>query len=143
MVSQATALEAYRVDNSNYPADWFLTYNPFYMDTNVSLTVVTTPIDYISSLPVSAFGPYGTTIPAVPPGTEFNHYVYEGPYAIAGFYSALPLSSLPYDINAREWVLASPGPDKVFESGGQVYDPTNGTISAGNVYRLGPGSPLP
>jgi general secretion pathway protein G len=143
MASQATALEAYRVDSSNYPPDWFQTFNPFFMDTTLSLRVITTPIDYISTLPESAFGAYGTTIPAVPPGTEFKQYVYEGPYAIEGFYSSLPPSALPYDISARAWVLASPGPDRIFESGGQIYDPTNGTISDGNVYRLGPGSPFP
>jgi hypothetical protein len=67
---------------------------------------------------------------------------YEGPFAIGDFYSHLPPSALPYDISNREWILSSSGPDLVFGAGlgqgGEIYDATNGTISPGNIYRLGP-----
>jgi hypothetical protein len=45
-------------------------------------------------------------------------------------------------VNAgRIWTLSSPGPDLVETMGTDataIYDPTNGTISAGDIYRMGP-----
>jgi hypothetical protein len=35
------------------------------------------------------------------------------------------------------WLLWSYGPDRDMEFGDLVYDPTNGSISDGDIYRVG------
>lgn len=117
MRSMATALESYCVDFNDYP---------------VNLKSLTTPVAYLSSLYWDRFAPKGVTFQ----------------------YARL----LNDDGKAGFWLLWSPGPDLMDdidratlerfpppepEQNGELfdyltqrlYDPTNGTVSAGDVFR--------
>jgi len=135
MRSLATAIEAYFVDNNAYPA---FTLNPkesiFPLqsggkpvptfraspDPKKSLTL-TTPIAYIARYPPDPFG--------------------QGKEQTYGYFSIEPPG----------WILFSPGPDGAYDGVWEVYDPlvpqpsapllakaydpTNGTVSGGDVFR--------
>ncbi|MDK2970688.1 MAG: Type secretion system protein [Candidatus Sumerlaeota bacterium] len=144
MRSMATAIETYRVDHNDYPA-WSLdpalnargsaeipslrtwpegtsSYEGLHM-------TVTSPIAYITSLPEDIFADEKVTF---------------GYYAIPG----------DKDSGSRPaWLLFSPGPDGDFDikwemlkPGGlpanspwllpMTYDPTNGTVSDGDIWRI-------
>jgi general secretion pathway protein G len=128
----ATALEAYNVDNNAYPPG-----PPALPSRFRRQKPLTTPIAYITSVPrdpfmsddASGFGPWRS-----------------GLYS----YGAMPLDA------ASRWALASDGPDRNDDCGGLVfypgytselffggvtgfdytlYDPTNGTVSDGDIFR--------
>ena len=122
--SLATALEAYVIDANTYPAE---------------LWEVTTPMSYLAAIPNDALSPK--------PGRPFLY----APY------NARPARNGPGTI-CMSWILVSRGPDGVFdivpssdlpadepvtaeEAGqrlvGKTYDPTNGSNSGGDIYRLG------
>jgi uncharacterized protein (UPF0335 family) len=90
--SLATAMEAYKVD--------YQTYAP-------SLVSLTTPVAYLSSMPLD---PFSTRNPPEP-------------YHL--------------NINAPEYrpILYSIGPDEEDQKGLLVFDPTNGTMSQGDIAR--------
>jgi len=135
--SLATALESYALDNGSYPAEHIVAdfpagRRPINLDANSvktqstiepgrgeSLFGLTTPISYMTSL-------------------------FEDPY-----------SSRPYiyHTDGKGWILISAGPDRRYDidpiadydsSAHQpsphllqkTYDPTNGTDSRGDVYRI-------
>lgn len=112
------ALEMYHVDNGDYPP----APNPFLYPTLPTQTwLLTTPVAFISQVPVDIFfspqmfgepgGPFG-------PGGEYMHYI--------------------ADRTVTElWLLWSYGPDRDMEFTQVTYDPTNGTVSNGDIYRVG------
>ena len=123
----ATGLEMYAVDNNSYPPVPVL-IGPRYR----TLCPLTTPIAYLSSIPRDPFNsrdPKGVA--------DFQTGVYA--------YGAAPRQG------PCRWILGSDGPDKkmnidpvefVFYPGyGRIadrlilYDPTNGSVSAGDVVR--------
>jgi type II secretion system protein G len=129
----ATALEAYAVDEKKYPPS---TLVPRFL----RLLPLTTPIGYLSSVPMDPFA-----------GSEFGP---PGPWRSFGNYN---YGAMPIDQESR-WALASNGPDQQPDSLGIElypgwsptlfdnpnsgfhyihYDPTNGTVSRGDVWRLG------
>lgn len=122
----ATGLEAYASDNRAYPPV------PIALPPRFRRFIpLTTPVSYLTTIPKDPFksedpGGHG-------PGRW-------GLYA----YGAMPLE------NASRWILASDGPDRRlncnrmdigFYPGSDsdteylIYDPTNGTISAGDILR--------
>lgn len=141
MRSLATALEAYRVDTNRYPPDFEevtpMTWNPF-----MNLRVITTPVAYIASLP---FDPFDDPLLVYPldslasvPGFDYLHDT-------PGIYDPLrPTAEIPiwnaagmYMPDITQWALGSFGPDR----DGLIdppYDPTNGTVSNGDILRFGP-----
>ena len=143
MRSLAIALETYRVDETNYPLDWASTNppNPNLMLAKPALYPLTTPVSYIGSIPDVPFKGFrvgGSVARFFPADATFDTYFYEGPWAMMRYVEMGLVALFPYDIRVYKWVLGCPGPDMIFESGGVIYDPTNGTISLGNVYRMGP-----
>jgi len=127
----AVALEAYHTDNRIYPSSTlippFMRFNP-----------LTTPSAYLTSVPLDVFR---TNDPGYRPFPLFGHYAY---------------GAMPIDEECR-YALASIGPDlqvnhEVIEfypgysddiwenpaSGFNYirYNPTNGTISIGDIWRL-------
>jgi len=160
MRSTATALEAYYVDSNKYPPDaqygWlsppglvqYKSYLPRF-------THLTTPIAYESSVMEDVFA-----VQAVSKST-----VLDDPYRVP--YGTGPLvHPFPYDYackilpnggqelvsswanisanpNAVMWALRSCGPDLVATVLGDptavIYDPTNGTVSSGDIFFTGPG----
>jgi prepilin-type N-terminal cleavage/methylation domain-containing protein len=163
MRSIAVAIEAYRVDSTRYPA---ININPPFsipgggnigaVDPCVRSSIgLTTPVAYLSSIPSDPFGPVfpdddftfggSTTI------TDSYYYSTKAWFDCRGF----PWKVFPDggSSNPAAWVLQSKGPDKYFSRTALTgipgadeldapyrwqYDPTNGTISAGNIVRSGP-----
>ena len=124
------AMEAYRVDNNAYPPDyypddgygnWVLDYRRF--------VPLTTPIAYLSSIPVN---PFFDDTPGVPRG----NYSYWGNE---------PTMNKEYDVAFQ---ITSCGPDRVStmspradwvinrtpEFLNELYDATNGTRSRGDLH---------
>lgn len=137
MRSIATAVESYRVDNNQYPPEnWIHPLNHGWAGTPnaVKLARLTTPIAYITSLPRDPFADKHELLNNVEPVTY--HYV----CLLDLLY---PNNPFFYGWNAEGvrclWALQSSGPDgnpEPFQF--PRYDPTNGTISAGNILRFGP-----
>lgn len=137
MRTLALTLEAYHMEYNAYPEALGPTF--------INLRVVTTPIAYMTSLPEDPFPTKGIE---GSPFARFARYYHYG--------------SMPIETPASRWALASNGPDSnsdtpsirfypgysaaLFyegvtpEPGGDVfkwtlYDPTNGTISPGDIFR--------
>lgn len=127
----ATALEAYRVDHNRYPPS---TLVPRFR----RLMPLTTPTAYLTEVPRDVFN---TRDPAHGPFRRNGNFVY---------------GAMPIDKESR-WALASDGPDLSPNSDGIEfypgwsdnlwenpasgfdyvrYDPTNGTISRGDIWRV-------
>jgi len=147
MATLTTALEAYAVDNNKYPQ----IDNPF-GDVTARLQPLTTPISYISELPLEPFerdtnGFFGFGSLEDPTG---KNYVYQTANNNFGFGNQNPESVARFG-----WSLTSGGPDRVLEfpyyaigsnfitPAGRhmnfIYDATNGSISPGEIFRRGGG----
>jgi general secretion pathway protein G len=144
--SVATAIESYRVDENQYPhscdikgtGDWFAYCH-----------LLTTPIAYMSRVPTDEFfdkdsDPYFRSF-------EFRSWPSADLYP-DGIPDPLTRSvgGTPKTGIFKKWMLFSCGPDRDWELGPpetlpyepfdieDVYDPTNGTVTEGNIFRLGP-----
>lgn len=132
MKTIATALESYRVDTTSYPEDYAAT-----TPRGDGIGRLTSPVAYISSVPLDVFGGYFDR----QDGVQVRSY---------------SLGTAPDDRPSR-WALASAGPDgnddtfPLFDYPGYSkelwenpssgysyyrYDPTNGTVSRGDIIRL-------
>jgi type II secretion system protein G len=140
-----TGLDAYVVDNNRYPPTRG-TFAPSYIE---RLKGLTTPIAYLSSIPRD---PFPRTVL-----TQWNGQInLADPDDIFGYNTgaanyALGINDPSSLINMR-WSLTSGGPDggihwpyyafdaRFVEDGSYInwsYDPTNGTVSAGDIFRRG------
>lgn len=157
----STALEAYRVDQPGYPPA--ATYCASMMGSidayNHLSNAITTPVAYLSSIPLDIFNRRQT-----------YKYIAPGPGWANGDQSILALwvpSQFPGDSCSSDdkpyfsqqsspvkwalWSVGPGGPLTVFESDGlhvpvprrYWYDPTNGTVSAGILPRLSTGHTAP
>jgi len=145
MRTVASAVELYNVDVNEYP---WVEQNPGYDIPRV----LTTPIDYLTSLPKDPFGP-SLSYDIYSPYLTTNDYY----YATKKYFDqyAWPWQTFPCgnDNCPSAWGLQNKGPDRAWarmpSSGGSgvleldrpyeyKYDPTNGTISAGNIIISGP-----
>ena len=171
MRSLAIALEAYAVDNNNYPVpDGPTLQLPHGLGSVSTFTIykgagMTTPIAYITSIPNDPFGPghflggemattnleyyYATKYwfeddPYVP--TAHVKFPWRTAYSVAETHAGLALPDPNDGPWYPKWNLQSRGPDQylkrtVNESSVPLqnpYDPTNGTVSFGNITRMGP-----
>jgi len=135
--SLATSMEAYAVDFNSYPPDGN-------GGQYVGLVRLTTPIAFITTIPSDVFNMgfldgYAST--RAEPNTEINQArLYElGTGSLVN-----PAGGYP----AQVWALAAYGPDRDDDTDtigsyprtnrAVPYDATNGTVSNGDVYRLGP-----
>lgn len=141
MRSVATALESYRVDNNQYPAENYdspllvtLPGGEMAIPNQIKLMPLTGPIAYLTSLPEDPFADVDDLLNMIPPPTYHYAALNDALYPNAPFfYGANEENVVCY------WVLQSSGPDMdpvpwQFPQ----YDPTNGTISEGNILRFGP-----
>ena len=147
-----TGLESYYVDNNKYP-ETDLNLSGFAVGKK-SIYRLTSPIAYLTSLPPSSFKEkYGaaTTDPKI--ASTYNGYLYVRRWKdtptvtdpdyfrdrVAYLLMGASLSpATPVVGNGGEWHLKSVGPDNqddVFVRGtaARLYDPTNGTVSAGDI----------
>ncbi|NUP90635.1 MAG: prepilin-type N-terminal cleavage/methylation domain-containing protein [Candidatus Sumerlaeia bacterium] len=147
MRSLATAIEAYRVDANRYPPGQWM---PSVTTIEARWRHVTTPIAYITSVPVD---PFGDMVNASLPSPPWEYRVFDllvDNLTVAGQHNFfLDLQSFGHSTEIV-WYTASQGPD-LFPGAAQpgsapfsmsnlglVYDPTNGTVSIGDVIRTGP-----
>jgi len=129
--SQRLALEAYRVDNDAYPCSYNAPLQP-------RLSELSTPIPYISSCPFDPF----TYINGRP---LYYHYVsatdeltwlmHNWRAYMYGLNEATN-PTVPFP-TAIQWHIRSMGPDCILNHG-ICYDPTNGTVSVGDICVFGP-----
>jgi len=117
MRSVAVALEAYRVDNNAYPPS----ASPPAWQPDTQTWRLTTPVAYITAIP---HDPFVRTVPEQLPGGAFGVF---GPY----------IHYVDKSLLDQYWLLFSYGPDCDMEFSELHYDPTNGTISDGDIYRTG------
>lgn len=141
MRNTALAIEAYAVDNNVWPVGWWP--GSSYADVQMMIyTVLSTPIPYISEYPTDPF--------QVNPGIdasskrvfdfrEFNYGPNQATYEVFP-----PVTGK----RGEDWYLESLGPDLDIEHSlryspfrEKVYDPTNGTISSGDIFRTSGGIP--
>lgn len=145
MRSVATALEAYRTDHNGYP--WVEPVPGYSLP-----HVLTTPLAYMSSIPKDSFGlSSGEDLYKPFTTTEDYWYATKKYYDFHGWpWEVYPGGS---ESNPAAWVFMSKGPDRAWardpSDGGcgveevdrpykWKYDPTNGTVSTGNIVRSGP-----
>ena len=154
MRSLATGIESYAVDYNHVPIDHTENANwPYYMHHGIS-----TPVSYISNANLrDIFGEQRTlSFDAGDVIYRFRYRAFDEDYLTFAIPSAS--SDSPGSLTAKEvlgnWALYSYGPDKAvglpvtFQDGAnetdwlwQVYDPTNGTISGGDIIRCPKGKP--
>jgi prepilin-type N-terminal cleavage/methylation domain-containing protein len=155
MRSTATALESYAVDQNAYPppveykkvgSNWILQEPPDDVFEGFMSYRLTSPVAYITSLPVDVFEV-----------AEEN----EHPRKVSWHYSEQKTSEnlgepdFLRDLcdilgvnggSSVRWLMFSHGPDLTHQDGSAengdpvLYDPTNGTISRGDIYVFGPGN---
>jgi type II secretion system protein G len=123
MRSITTAMESYAVDTNKYPENaWMADVGLIYQ------WRLTTPIDYLTSVPQDLFR---VENPLDPDYTYFEYWRYskDDGWLING------------------WSLRSMGPDRDLDFVSVLiphiedyYDPTNGTISNGDIIRFGGGA---
>ncbi len=153
--SLATALESYRVDSNRYPPDF-----QFGVDTFVDrLGRLTTPVSYITTLPSDPFVEKGRTdeYAATAGGLNANRenasqsgdFVYPLTYDYAfrltpggGIEDEATWSRIASNPGSTLWAMRGVGPDlwpAYLAADYPPYDPTNGTVSDGNIFWTGPG----
>jgi type II secretion system protein G len=168
MRSLSTAMEAYAVDNNRYPIPsdtdgnfipdpvTATLVNPF--ETRVPI-LITTPIAYISSRPDDPFAQgrafenrlYHTVIREYVNIRDQNAPAFNWAFIYTRFFRQLTGRPAPQPI---EYFFVSWGPDRKHDADvphvvapvgphvhgrAAVYDPTNGTISGGDIIFFGPG----
>ena len=163
MRSLSVGIEAYRTDANWYPLDWMeLTRrgggDPAPMDPDEVLFVLTTPIAYISSVPIDPFATQAAV--AFPWRALKKRYCYSsrGGYAQNRFADMLYPGGYFYPPHDHyRYLLVTPGPDLWLEfmrhgvesskpspvpywGDTLYYDPTNGSQSQGDLIMYGPGN---
>lgn len=138
----AVAIEAYAVDHNHYPAYG----NPLdyagFTEAVVFLPVrLSTPQTYVTSLPQDVYTGKrsGLTKGVVHPYFYMHDeaVVYLGKTQAAG-HVAYHFRTLTGSERPAKWTTWSFGPDLKDDHGVLLYDPTNGTISPGDMMRFGP-----
>ena len=132
--TMATAIESYRIDANKYMNSYpSQTYEE-------ALNWLTTPVSYLTSIPQDPFRTDKTK--------SLNLiYIYdnlEDSPAEAAFKAGIIAAYFPFMHSGTQWYITGVGPDQVYEAEKvsnapyKQYDPTNGTISQGDIWRIGP-----
>lgn len=145
MRTVVTALEAYRVDYNNYPTCHYSDVSGAMLEFHIGGTVpgfgvpdpnwrganpITTPVAHITSMPEDPFA--GHRFGAPP---EVRQYLYVNwPYAVQCVTSEPQHTIFTYAaMRYGSYRLHSRGPDGDGPDSGTPYDPTNGTVSSGDI----------
>jgi len=155
MRNTAMGIELYNTDNGSYPMDaQYYTVIPALASFLPRLARLTTPVDYISAVPEDVFAVGAVGGGAIWDGAYRVPYAsgpLVHPYAFDYANRILPtggresrviwarISSQPDTVI---WAMRSIGPDMVATYLGydtDIYDPTNGTVSNGEIFFTGPG----
>jgi len=156
MRTEATALESYNIDFNAFPRqfDAFTHPTPYFTRGNWHEHIpstLTTPVSYLSTIPLDPFKPLTPYPPPNPKAyVQGRHFYFATDFSI----KALGLTSggvynfyKKTDNLAGKYVIFSYGPDRIYynepvtgtgmKTEGQYidYDSTNGTLSKGNIIR--------
>ena len=132
MRSLATAMEAYAVDcNNQYPPEYSPGITPEILRNYMALSHLTTPVAFISSIPLDPF----KSKPQWAPGL---YWYYNWLQRYGTLINPNQWGTCPWYNAYAAWMLTSLGPDQQADYP-VTYDPTNGTVSGGDILRLGPG----
>jgi type II secretion system protein G len=141
-----TGLESYMVDNNAYPVRHHTGGRDLPLLTNKAeqMSHLTTPISYLSSLPVDIFA---RNYPFPNDGID-----YWDARQIQQFLAPIYATTRPEEVADFGYALVSVGPDGVIGTTAryadypgqgqalrtlyQIYDPTNGTVSFGNIFKF-------
>ncbi len=131
MRTLAGAIESYHVDNGAYPisaiGDMLLDH---------PLNVLTTPMAYVTSTPRDAFG---VGVYDFNPGISLLGYEYRDRATTSKNVPAETYGHIWRDVERMDYFLHSCGPNRIWNVMPFImYDPTNGTISPGDIVRMGP-----
>lgn len=138
MRTVSVAWEAYLIDHNRYPVDWDNNYAAGEI-TQIGMITVTTPIAYITSFPVDTF-----SVMKSPNSNEYQPH-----FEIASCEYAYCIYSLGpnyiEEFDGNDWwpdgvIDATPGRVGEISDGPmnmRPYDPTNGSISDGDLLRMG------
>lgn len=143
----ATGIEAYTVDWNAPPYDGEPGV-PHHGWLN-SLSRMTTPVAFLTSLPADVFHDSTLVEPTLPGHTHFvdspsksrHSYDYSTAYWEGVTTNPVKAAEWSRRFDSSAWKVTSPGPDTRFENAGSFYgqredyDPTNGTVSLGDVVR--------
>ena len=136
-----TGLESYYVDENGYPHEYLFADNPGTEQLR-SLYVfrqLTTPISYITSLPIDPFKA------GMRDGTNYKNNPYYWYYNWLERYgrgiNPYPGSDCPWYNQEISVIVTSIGP-AFTAAWPMIYDPTNGTVSNGNLTRICPGGQI-
>ncbi len=149
----AGALETYYVDQNAYLPFVRGSKGPLIdrviVPMSVRLSPLTSPISYITRVPIDVFETVATSDGS--PLIFFDTY----DYADVASLNKAGSTKGAGGTSGGLWRLSSVGPDRIQSYGGDIaeigpnsvmnnfgvdYDPTNGTISAGDIVRVGPPS---
>lgn len=150
--SVATALEAYSADNNKYPPGQTSGQgNSLY-----GIRQLTTPVTYMTSINLT--DPFDPRKNAYVPGQKYSLkyfcYSQDSPWAqsikdnaqfkVLGFRSAWVVNSWGPDTtdDAAEWYPIFFVAGDLAAANAKIYDPTNGTVSIGDVARYGGDLPV-
>ncbi len=141
----ATALETYRIDHNQYPPENHPLGSPLHVTDNmlqlalpnrIKLAPLTSPVAYVTSLPVDPFAHTDDHLNMIPPPVYHYAARNDPAYPGASFWDGDNEEHI-----SSHWVVQGNGPDQdPADPNWQFprYDPTNGTVSRGNVLRFGP-----
>jgi prepilin-type N-terminal cleavage/methylation domain-containing protein len=154
MRSIAGAVESYAVDYNTLPldADDYSDGNPMLLAMRYNqkrqFAILTTPVAYMTGIPSDPFH----TVNHAP--DDMTNMLFSGeppqPFAyltIGAHPNFGPITYQPSnDGRPTRYGIISLGPNRIFDSASRggindMYDPTNGTTSRGDVIRYGPGMP--
>lgn len=155
-----TAVEAYAVDWNKYPADLVMPIitrpdGQFAVAEGFAPVSLSTPIAYLTSArlvdPFVDQGHSGVAIANPIYRTLFYQNVTASREAVTGNTNAyrgqpnfgsvatikaqIGWSAFAWEQRYGAWKIGSLGPDRFYWGGAHIYDPSNGTVSQGDIYR--------
>lgn len=138
MRTVATAMEGYAVDNNKYPPNYDSGIYDVRPGTEyLTFASLSTPIAYVTSTPTDVFRPDAREPSR---GLFFDYVAQDSVFAQSRYSDSVRAF---YRATGTKWTVGSAGPDKTNNEVGfyldqwvtRTYDPTNGTVSSGDVWR--------
>jgi type II secretion system protein G len=141
MRTLAQGIELYNVDNGKYPDG-----SPQYPEGYVKYRLwrLTTPVEYVTSLPDDPFKTRMTAGGGQPQDEPSFIYLMKNYHPFDYYFDTTPAFRLSVPFRSVQWTLSSQGPEHANTNWITwiPYDPTNGTVSMGEIISFGPGGPF-